>query len=211
MCSVRVVFSKRGVKIRPESVFRAHDPLGIGRLLALPGNACTALDSVRQDRSIMALRIEGEASLERRADMHLDEPSVPTWVRRRSLRVYRTVGGETRAVDPGAGLVLAREAEGVRWVTGVGPADPPAGAPDPVVEAQERRGRFSAKYALRILRDRSLQRGGRCPGTTGSFAPPERVTGAGSDRGSGGSSRRIFVALVVPRDDHDILRGADCP
>ena len=49
--------------------------------------------------------------------------------------------------------VLAGESEGARRATGDSPAGAPAGVPDPAVEAEAKRRRFTAEYKLRILRE----------------------------------------------------------
>ena len=45
------------------------------------------------------------------------------------------------------------ETEGARRATGVSPSGPPAGVPDPAVEAKPKRRRFTAEYKLRLLRE----------------------------------------------------------
>jgi len=55
-------------------------------------------------------------------------------------------------MDPMREMDFAGETEGARRATGGSPAAPPAGVPDPVVEARPKRRRFTAAYKLGILR-----------------------------------------------------------
>ena len=48
---------------------------------------------------------------------------------------------------------FAGETEGARRATGGSPAGPPAGVPDPGVEAKPTRRRFTTEYKLRLLRE----------------------------------------------------------
>ena len=56
-------------------------------------------------------------------------------------------------MDPMREMEFAGETEGARRATGVSPAGPPAGAPDPGVEAHPKRRQFTAAYKLGILRE----------------------------------------------------------
>ena len=60
----------------------------------------------------------------------------------------------------------AGETEGARRATGVSPAGPLAGFPDPAVEAKPKRRRFTAEYKLRLLRE--VERA-REPGEVGAI------------------------------------------
>ena len=61
---------------------------------------------------------------------------------------------------------FAGEPEGARRATGVFPAGPPAGVPDPAVEAKPTRRRFTAEYKLRVLREVERAKG---PGEAGAI------------------------------------------
>ena len=61
---------------------------------------------------------------------------------------------------------FAGETEGARRATGVFPAGPPAGVPDPAVEAKPKRRRFTAEYKLRLLREVERAKG---PGEVGAI------------------------------------------
>jgi transposase len=56
-------------------------------------------------------------------------------------------------MDPMREMELAGETEGARRATGVSPAGPPPGVPDPGVEAKPKRRQFTAGYKLGILRE----------------------------------------------------------